>query len=1283
MLLHHPRAVNPYNSEVGMELPQTYIPIDRRWAMARGAFLVDRTSGAALFADISGFTLLTDALVRFLGPQRGAEELPRQLNRVYDTVIAQVERYGGSVVGFSGDAITCWFDGDTGLRAAASGLAIQEAMEQFRAVSIPGGTTVELAIKVAVAAGPVRRFVVGSPDIQLLDVLAGATIDRLAIAEHCANRGDVVLDPVANANITDYISVVKWHVNQADGQRFAVINRITTDVPPTPWPMLEKDTLSEALIRPWLLPAIHDRLRSGLGEFLTELRPAVALFVQFGGIDFDNDAFARDKLDAYIRWVQAILQCYGGFLIQLTVGDKGSYLYAAFGAPIAHSDDVTRAVASALELRSPPPQLAFITSVRIGVSAGRMRTGSYGSSTARTYGVLGPEVNMGARLMQHAPSHQVLVSSLARKETGDAFTWEELPALRVKGKAEPIAVFRLTGTQAQRGVHLQEPRYALPIVGRMPELDTVEQRMQLALDQQGQIIALTAEAGMGKSRLVAEIIHRASVRGLAVYAGECQSYGTNNSYLVWEGILQVFFGLDRAATIDEQVQTLEAQLRAIDPDLLPRLPLLGMALNLPIPDNDLTRSLDAKLRKASLEALLVDCVRVRALSTPFLLVLEDCHWLDPLSHDLLEAVGRAITDVPVLIVIAYRPPEVERLQAPRVTQLVHCTVISLASFTSEEAARLVGLKWQQRSGSTAAPPPALIERVVERAEGNPFYIEELLNYLYDRGVDPHDQLALAQLELPTSLHRLILSRIDQLTESQKLTIKVASIIGRLFRLSWLWGVHPELGQRDLVLADLDSLSHLDLTPLDQPEPEFTYLFKHIITREVAYESLSFATRELLHEQLGWFIEQSYSDALDQYIDLLAYHYDHSQNVPKRREYLGKAGEAAQSSFANDAAIDYYHRLLPLLTESEQLDVMLKLGQVMELIGKWSEAQNLYHAALELVERTNNRYAQPRCQRAMGELLKKQGEYVAAANWLDQARRGFDELHDTVGMGQTFTEIGEIYRLQGQYADARSSYEKSLSLVGTADLAVRATALKSAGTAAWQQGDYEAADVFYNESLAIHSQLKDKPGIANLLSNLGIVAALQNDLASAGNLFNQSLTIRRELGDKQGIATSLTNLGRVVHYQGDYATARVLHQEALDLYRQLGTRKGIADSLTNLANAARDAGALDAARSFYAEALTIYRELGSQWAIACLLEDMSGLAVARAEYQQAVQLVGAASKLRELIETPLSLDEQAKLDRVLEPARKTMEQAVFASTWAEGRSLQMDQIVEYVRSEIVA
>ncbi len=1223
-----------------METSSVYIPMDRRLALARRAPLPDRTHGAALFADISGFTPLTEALVRELGPQRGAEELTRHLNIVYDALISELHGYGGCVIGFSGDAITCWLDGDNGLRAATCALAMQRAMSRFATVTIPSGTNVSLAMKAAVATGPARRFLVGDPTIQIIDALAGAILDHLAAAEHHAQKGEVVLDPAALASLEGNAQIAEWRADEETAQSFGVMRGLARPADPLPWPPLAPDALGDDVVRPWLLPVVYERLRSGQGEFLAELRPAAVLFLRFGGIDYDEDEAAGDKLDAYVREVQRILKNYEATLLQLTIGDKGSYMYAAFGAPLAHEDDAVRAASAALDLQKLTPELDYLTSTEIGISQGRMRTGAYGGNNRRTYGVLGDDVNLAARLMQAAAPGQILVSKVARQAAGEVFNWESLPDMRVKGKAEPVTVFSLAGLKERHAIRLLEPKYVLPMVGREAELALIERKFELALQEQGQVVGVSAEAGMGKSRLVAEVVRLVNLQQVIGYGGECQSYGANTSYLVWHSVWRSFFGVNPSAPQEEQLRVLEAQLAQIDPALVPRLPLLETALNLSLPDNDLTRSFDAKLRKSSLEALLVDCLRARAKATPLMFVLEDCHWLDPLSHDLLEVIGRAIEDLPVFLVLAYRPPDAQRSQGLSVSQLPHFTEVRLTIFSPQEAERLIHLKLAQFFGAQTEIPRALINLITARAEGNPFYIEELLNYFKDRGINPQDSQALEQFDLPTSLHSLILSRIDQLTESQKITLKVASVIGRLFKAAMVYGVYPQVGDWERLKKDLDAVSRLDLTPLDTPEPELAYLFKHIVTQEVAYESLPYATRATLHDQIGQYLERTSGDSLAQSIDLLAYHYDRSENAPKKREYLLKAGEAAQAAYANAAGISYYQRVLPLLSAAEQVPVMRRLGQVLELTGKWGEAGSFYRQALELAEQLGNRHAQAECQTAIGELQRKQGQYPDAATWLEHAQATFEELGDQAGVGQT---------------------------------------LHLAGTLAAQQGDYATARTLYLKSLDIRRELDDKPNIARLLSNLGIVASYDGNYLLARHMHEEALAIRRETGDRREIANSLNNLGSTVREQADYAEARARLQEAVALLREVGDRWAIANSLDNLANVARDQGDYPAAFPLYVEGLMINRELGDRYAIAYLLEDMGGLAAKQGQPERALQLVGAASTLRQTIGAPLSPAEQTQLERMLEPVEQTLDEIARATALGEGRAMSLEQAVDYALS----
>jgi adenylate cyclase len=1241
-----------------MDTPSAYIPIDWRHALARGEELPQRMVGAALFADISGFTPLTESLALELGPRRGAEELAVHLNRVYDALIAELHRYGGSVIGFSGDAITCWLNGEDGngrdacARATACALAMQAAMAQFANVRTHSGRVVALSMKAAVASGRVRRFRAGDPDYCLVDVLAGKTLENLAAAEQHAAPGEVVLDAAAAAALADVLAVAEWRTDAATGARFAVVSGLTARTEPVevavvaekPWPALPDDALTADIKSAWLLPPVFERLQRGQGEFLAELRPAVALFLKFGGIDYDGDDDAPQKLDRFIRQAQQILARYEGSLIQLTIGDKGSYVYAAFGAPIAHEDDAVRAAAAALEFVDLVSGLDYLDEPQIGVTVGRMRTGAYGSVTRRTYGVLGDAVNLAARLMAAAPPGHILVSDEARALTGATFAWESLPNMHVKGKSRPIAVARLLGLKRRSGVVLPEPQYSLPMVGRQAELALIGDKIGLALAGQGQIVGLTAEAGLGKSRLAAEAIRLAGERGLAGYGGECQSYATHSSYLVWQSVWRGIFGLDGAQTAETQVAGLRAQLEAIDPLLNGRLPLLAPLLNLPIPDNDLTRALDAKVRKASLEALLVSVLRARAATQPLLLVLEDVHWIDALSADLVVEIGRAIANLPVLLLLVYRPPDEQRLQLPPVDQLAHFTEIELADFTPAEAERLIELKLAQFWGeetaastsSVQAVDPARMasfqQRIIEQAAGNPFYIEELLNYLQDLGLDPADSAALAAIDLPDSLYSLVLSRIDRLSESQQITMKVASVIGRMFRAAMVWGVYPELGEFQRVQQHLDVLSHLELTPLDVPDPELVYLFKHVITQQVAYESLLFSTRAMLHEQIGAYIERVYADKLEQYVDLLAHHYAHSNNQAKQRVYFLQAADAARRAYANGAAINYYEQALPLLNGRDAIDVRLKLGKVLELTGAWDAANAQYGAALAQALEIDDQDAAAWCQTALGELLRKRNRYAEAGEWLDKARATFETAGNQSGVGQ---------------------------------------ALHYSGTLAAQQGDYVLANARYNASLAIRRALGDRENEANLLNNLGIVARYLGNLDAARRYQEESLAIHEAMGNQWSIGAQLNNLGHAAIDRGEYAYARRQLERALEIWRTIGERWATANTLHNLANVARAEGQRATAGALYRDALARWQELGDRWGLAYWLEDVAlHLAVGKAP-ARALQLVAAAESLRATINAPRPPAYAAQLEAGLAEGVQALDAAARAAAATQGQALSLE------------
>jgi class 3 adenylate cyclase/tetratricopeptide (TPR) repeat protein len=1208
--------------------PEAYIARDRRRALAAGVELPDRVFGAALFADISGFTPLTEALAGELGPQRGAEELTRNLDRIFHAIIAELDRFGGEVIYFSGDAITCWLDGDDGTRATTAALAMQRAMAEVGEVATPGGTTVHLAMKVAVAVGPARRFVVGDPDIQLIDVLAGRLVDELAAAEHHAEQGEVVLEQSALDALGDRVEVGEIRPDEESGRDIGLVVSLVEDAAESP--ASEPDhPLSEELVRPWLLPAVYERLRTGRGEFLAELRPAIPVFVRFTGIDYDADEDAIEKLDGFVRRAQRVFADYGGNLLQLTLGDKGAYLYAVFGSPHAHEDDAARAVAAALEILE-LDRVTHAREIQVGIAHGRTRSGTYGHAMRRTFVCLGDAVNLAARLMSKAPPGQVYVAEAVREQSGEAFTWDQLPDMAVKGKSEPISVFSATGRA--RGGARRRTRYQLPIVGRRVELDTLAAGLARAHEGKGSVVGIAAEAGVGKSRLVAEFVRRARRSGNVVAFGECQAFGTTTSYVVWREIWRTLLRLHDDEPEATQIASLERELAEIDAGLVPRTPLLDVLLGITIPDNELTRSLEAELRKTSLEALLVDCLRARATEEPLVLVLEDCHWIDPLSRDLLELLAREAASLRVLVLLAYRP-DVEPGGGLGIGRLPHFSEIPLAELEPEEAEQLIRSRLEQLVGPETEVPPALVELVTTRSQGNPFYVEELLNFIRAQDVDLQDERALRRLQLPESLHSLILSRIDTLSEAPRRTLKVASVVGRTFAAPSLPAVYPELGTLEDVRGHLGALGSLDLVKLDREDDE-AYIFKHVVTQEVAYESMPFAIRAHLHEQVGGFIEETEADALDRHVDLLAHHYWLSENLPKKRIYLVRAGDAAKASFANAAAIDYFERAVPLLEGAERWAITRRLGEVLEVAGDLAGAEESYRAALALAEETSDLAAAGWAETSLAELTRKRGDNEEASSWLDAARTHFDGSGDRLG-------IGRVEHIAGILANVR--------------------------------GDRAAARAHMEASLEIREEADDKPAMGALYSNLAIVAEYEGDLERWRSLHERGLAIRIEAGDTAGIAVSRMNLGLALQALGRLDEARAQMEESLELRRVIGDPRMIALGEHNLGLLTRAEGDREATKTLFASALRVQRDQGDKWAIAFMLEDVAVLATLLDHPDVALRLAGAGAALRDETRAPRGLAGQEELSAQLAPARDALGERADA-VWEEGRRLGLDEAI---------
>ena len=1192
-----------------MEMLRAYIPMDRRHAMAKGEQLPDRANGAALFADISGFTPLTEVLERELGSQRGAEELTYHLNRVFNSLIAEVHHFGGSVIGFSGDAITCWFDKGkqesaqrSTLQALACGMAMQQGITSHASTSITPATTVTLAIKVAVASGQVRRFLVGDPAIQRIDVLAGEILDTLSAAEHLAQRGEVVLAARPDGELpVKGVTLDGWREDQSNGTRVASIVSLDEPVEPDPWPDLPPGLLSEEQVRPWLLPDVYARLKQGEGQFTADLRPAAVLFLAFSGIDYDQDEDAGILLDAYIRRVQTTIAKVEGVLLQLTMGDKGSYLCSAFGAPIAHDDDAVRAVAAALDLQAGLSSLGFITGLRFGISHGQMYTGFYGADSRRTYGVMGDKANLAARLMEEAKAGEILCDDEVFRLARSRWSFETLPAVRVKGKAGLIRVYRTTGGPAETGGEEESK-----LVGRSSEMARLDAALEDLKQGKGRVIFIEGEAGIGKSRLVSELVRRLRATGLTGLLGAGQSIEQQTPYRAWRDIFASYFaleGIDDPAGWPDRVHSV---VQEVAPKMLQRLPLINDVLNLRLPDTLLTSALDPALRQESLSNLLVSLLQAWTRERPMVLVLEDAHWLDTLSWNLVVQVARTllVAGEPLLMVVVNRPLDEftpGALAAATLHSLKGSETLSLAGLAREDLVALV----ESRLGLPAGfLPPAVAALTNARADGNPFFAEEFVYALRDRGLiwiemmegqvqcRTSPNLSREGSILPSTLQGLILSRIDRLSPDQQFILKVAAVIGRTFAYSPLYATLSRFSPSvaPSLPAYMQDLMQRDFTLLDAPEPDLTYIFKHIITQEVAYQTLLFSQRKEIHRMVAeWYEGFAGGDqgkpvdkasALSAYLPLLAYHYQQAEDPQKELEYTRLAGEQSAARYANDEAIAYLSRameLTPAEDKARRFELLLARERVFSLQGKRQEQLQDLNTLEPLAD-------------ALGDPQQAEVRLLVARYLLDT-----NNYQDSASASQGAIEL------------ARRLEEARLEADGEAHL----------GRALWKQADYSSARQHLQRALSLSRQAGLEQIEGDSLMNLGIIEDLSGDRALARDYFEQHLKLRQKTGDRYYEGMAYNNLGVISWREGNLTEAQSDFERSLQIDREVGARSSEMMPLANLAIILGDLGDLERGREYALQALEIARSVGDRYAQSRILGILSNAHMNLGQFSQAL------------------------------------------------------------------
>jgi class 3 adenylate cyclase/pimeloyl-ACP methyl ester carboxylesterase len=631
----------------------------------------------------------------------------------------------------------------------------------------------------------------------------------------------------------------------------------------------------------------------------------------------------------------------------------GDGLMALFGAPIAHEDHATRAVRAALGIQHAlagyGAQLArdrgINFRVRMGLNTGAVVVGGIGDNLRMDYTAVGDTTNVAARLLALAEPGQVLVGESTARAVEAYFVLHPLGEVSVKGKTLPVGAWRVDGARATRSrIDAALEQGLTELVGREKELALLRDRLEETLDGRGQAVFVFGEPGIGKSRLVIEFRRHVESLGLCWLTGRCVSYGRGIAYLPILEVLRSFLGIDESDDANTVGAKIEAGVRGVADDLGWAVPFIRSLLSLDPGDPEVTAMRPELRHERGAEAFRAVLLR-ESERRPIALVLEDLHWIDKHSEDVLRLLLDATAASRMTVLLTYRPG-----YAPPFGDRTYYTRITLHGLPPPQIEAMV-----ERLFGASHLPPEVGRLIVARAEGNPLFVEELSRALVEDGTLQRSnggyRLARppGEVAVPGTIQGVIMARIDRLPEASKTALQVASVIGREFSARL---VERVAAMGDSAKPALGELRAVELIYEKSVSPELAYMFKHALTHDVAYESLLRQRRRVLHRRAGEVIEELYADRLPELYETLAWHYVQGEMWTKAVSYLLRSADKARGQFAFADGARHCEQAIEILdghggAEAERLGALERLGDLRSLMGALEPGNEAYDRALEV------------------------------------------------------------------------------------------------------------------------------------------------------------------------------------------------------------------------------------------------------------------------------------------------------------------------------------------------
>jgi class 3 adenylate cyclase/tetratricopeptide (TPR) repeat protein len=961
-----------------------------------------------------------------------------------------------------------------------------------------------------------------------------------------------------------------------------------------------------------------DRIDPGGAGMTEERRLITALFADLSGFTPLSEKLDAEELleviDPIITALSDLVGRYGGYVEKFA----GDALLALFGAPVAHEDDATRALLVSIEmhreldaLRGQLGEHGDGLTLHIGIASGRGIARMIGSKVRMDYAVLGDSVILAQRLESATPSGQTYVSASTQALVQDRFELEPVPPLTLKGKAQPVPAWRLLGPSAaaeQRSALMGRPR--VPLVGRERELERLTSLLdRLGAGEPGGTVTVVGEPGVGKSRLTDELRSEARARGIAWHEARGVSFGGGLAYWPFLELLRREFGIGPDDAGETARARISSELAALGvPEIAPVFArLAGITAHAAVMD------LEPEAFRRGLHDAVRRWLLARAANGPLVLAIEDAHWADAASAALAESLVSLAGEGPIGLYVTSRAPAPTWLSGAE-------GVIHLEPLDADGLGRLV------EHALDGAPPAQLSAIVADRSAGNPFFAHEIVRSLQDsgaleRGADGRWQLRSDwdADDVPATVEGVLAARIDALSTPAQHTLAMASVIGRTVPLPLLQGVAGSGVAVEHDLAELLEAGLLDPAPSSATD-ERRVLFHHALISEVSYGRLLRRQRRELHRRTAEIAEALYGSG-DESIELLARHLYLGAAGPKAIDYLVRASRRAAALFANDGAIVHLRRAAELARaeahDARLVEILLRLGDLQELVGAYDEARAAYVEARE-------EGGDVRAWRGLASVLRTRGEYHAALELLNEA---FD-ASSLAGqdLRALWLERGWNLSSTERMTDAIAALNAGLAARPAAGDPMEGQLLVELARAESYAGRLEAALGHAEGALRIARDGADLRGETTALRVLGLVQQGLGRLEEAAVSLRRDLELARRIGSVEAIGGALINLGLVERDRGDLAASITCNREAVAEFERVGHGAGRAIGYANLADGLRRARELDEAEAYARRAHDLAEEIGHAMTRADSVAILGEISYARGAHLEAAQLAEASAEL---------------------------------------------------------